>query len=81
MQTNEDEEMKQFEVGKTYETAVERFYDDVGLHRIGQSFTCHQVDADGDCWTTDLKFRGRPGLCCCAPGESLVSGCIVEVTP
>lgn len=37
----------EFEVGKTYETAVRNFYSDCGLVEVGQRFTCHYVGGAG----------------------------------
>ena len=77
--------MKQFEVGKTYETTVHIFYDDAGLHTIGQRFTCHTIGEDGDCWSSDcwssdLLWAGDVGLWCVATLRELHMGLVVEVT-
>lgn len=73
----------QFEVGKTYATTVSNFYDACGLVDVGQRFTCHYIDSDGDAWSMDVKYIGEPypdgyGWCV-ATTEELVLGYVRPV--
>ena len=70
--------MRRFKIGKTYETTVDSFFDEAGLHMTGQRFTCHMV-YDGDCWSRDVTWHGDVGLWCTATRNELNSGLVVEV--
>ena len=74
----------QFEIGKTYETTVGNFYTDCGLVDVGQRFTCHYIDSDGDAWSRDVKFLGEPYTnsygWCVATTKELALGYVREVT-
>jgi hypothetical protein len=73
--------MKKFEIGKKYEFAslVLRTLDS----KIGDIFTCHRIDEDGDAWSLDVTaFVGLTddGGWCCANEEHLDDGIVIEVS-
>jgi hypothetical protein len=51
-------------VGQKYRTLVENFQAKVSLTEIGQEFTIHKIDNDGDGWSSDVEFKGVAGIWC-----------------
>lgn len=77
--------MPKYEVGKTY-----KVLDAAKLNRQGSitvangsnTFTCHMVDRDGDCWSDDLAYLGEvcgDGEGWCVGSHLLKEGTIVEL--
>ena len=82
----------QFQVGKTYKLVdVSKCVQTAevignGALVIPDTFVCHHVDSDGDCYSTSagVTWRGNPSPTdlgvMCGLGSALVSGAIEEVT-
>lgn len=65
----------QLQVGKTYRLVSGEFQG--GYMELNPTFTVTDIDADGDCWTTDCTWRGEPpcdeqGWCFTDTGIDLV---------